>query len=57
MLVGYTFVKKDVPDDRALPIEVTKLSAGSPEAKVAMLHNMLSLSFANLNYFIIISHS
>ena len=34
---------KDVPDDRAIPLEATKLTPGSPEAKVAMLHNMLGL--------------
>ena len=36
-------VARDVPDDRAIPLEATKLAPGSPEAKVAMLHNMLNM--------------
>ena len=36
-------VARDVPDDRAVPLEATKLAPGSPEAKVAMLHNMLNM--------------
>ena len=34
---------KDIPDDRAIPLEASKLTPGSPEAKVAMLHNMPSM--------------
>ena len=51
MLVGHAAMSKHVPDDRALPMEVTKLQAGSPEAKVAMLQNMLSQSKLFYNYF------
>ena len=36
-------VAKDVPDDRAIPMEATKLIPGLPEAKVATLHNMLNM--------------
>ena len=36
-------VARDVPDDRAVPMETTKLVPGSPEAKVAMLYNMLNM--------------
>ena len=37
-------VARDVPDDRAVPMETDKLVPGSPEAKVAMLYNMLNMS-------------
>ena len=36
-------VSLDVPDDRAIPMEAKKLVPGSPEAKVALLHYMLSM--------------
>ena len=36
-------VSKDVPDDRAVLMQAQKLEPGSWEARVAMLHHMLSL--------------
>ena len=34
-------VAREVPDDRAIPLEASKLVPGSPDTKVAMLHNMI----------------
>ena len=36
-------VANEIPSDRAYPLEATKLIPGSPEARVAMLHNMMNM--------------